>query len=77
MDIVPDEYSIRDKFLGRLPEAICTRVFADKLSVEYNTLEELLEGTLDAEHVIRSERRFSKSAQRNPKGNENPEFKRI
>ncbi|PBK91188.1 hypothetical protein ARMGADRAFT_1031881 [Armillaria gallica] len=44
MDIAPDEYTIWDKFLGGLPETINTWVFANKLSVEYNTLEELVAG---------------------------------
>lgn len=61
IEVPPDDYSIKDKFMARLPSNIQSRVFADKLSIEYNTWDELAEGALDAEYAIRAERRFSKS----------------
>ncbi|PBK90628.1 hypothetical protein ARMGADRAFT_1032180 [Armillaria gallica] len=52
MDVPPDEYSLKDKFMGKLPVAIRSRVFTDKLFMEYNMLDELCNGALDVEHAI-------------------------
>ncbi len=41
MDIPPDDYSVKSKFMECLPQHIQLCIFADKMSVEYNSLEEL------------------------------------
>ncbi len=62
MDIQPDEYSIKSKFMEGLPRHIQTWIFTDKMSVKYNDLEELYQARLDVEYALRAERRFAKSA---------------
>ncbi len=56
MEIPPDEYAIREKFMGGLPYAFRTHIFTDKLSIEYNTLDELADAALDAECALCSEK---------------------
>lgn len=53
MDIAPDAYTVNEKFLGELPGGMRTHVLADKLSMEYNMLDELVEAVLDAEYTLR------------------------
>ncbi|PBK90134.1 hypothetical protein ARMGADRAFT_1083024 [Armillaria gallica] len=55
MDVAPDEYAVKVKFMFGLPPPIRNGVFADKLSVEYNDLEELYQSTLDIEYALRAE----------------------
>ncbi|KAK0242144.1 hypothetical protein EDD85DRAFT_946266 [Armillaria nabsnona] len=61
MDIAPDQYSIKEKFMEGLPDSIWIKVFADKMSIEYNLLKELVESALDAEYTVCTQRRFSKA----------------
>ncbi len=58
MDVAPDDYTIKNKFMVGLPITIRNGVFADKLSVEYNDLEELYQSTLDVEYALKAEQRF-------------------
>ncbi len=53
MDIAPDEYTVKSKFMERLPRHIQSRIFADKMSVEYNDLDELYQAGLDIEYAYR------------------------
>ncbi|PBK94600.1 hypothetical protein ARMGADRAFT_1029003 [Armillaria gallica] len=62
MDIPPDQYSIKEKFMEGLPNSIQLKVFADKMSIEYNSVDELVELALDAEYTVRTQKRFSKIA---------------
>ncbi len=62
MDVAPDEYTIKNKFMIGLPIVIWNGVFADKLSVKYNDLEELYQSTLDVEYTLKAERQFMKPA---------------
>ncbi len=55
MDIPPDEYFMKEKFMMGLPGYLRSRVFGDKMSIEYNSIEELLQSALDAEYAIQSE----------------------
>ncbi|SJK99800.1 uncharacterized protein ARMOST_03111 [Armillaria ostoyae] len=73
MDIPPDEYSIKSKFMEGIPRHIQSRIFADKMSVEYNSLEELYQAGLDAEYAVKAERRFAKSAKTSRSNDERPE----
>lgn len=36
MDVAPDEYSVKNKFMSGLPSNVRNSMFTDKLSVEYN-----------------------------------------
>lgn len=60
MDIAPDQYTIKEKFMEGLPDSIRMKVFADKMSIEYNSVDELVESALDAEYTVRTQKRFSK-----------------
>lgn len=60
MDVAPDEYSVKNKFMSGLPPNVRNSVFTDKLSVEYNDWEELYQSALDIEYALKVERRFSK-----------------
>ncbi|SJL05232.1 uncharacterized protein ARMOST_08598 [Armillaria ostoyae] len=60
MDVTPDEYAIKNKFMIGLPIIIQNGVFADKLSVEYNNLEELYQSALDEEYALKAEWQFTK-----------------
>ncbi len=56
MDIAPDQYSIKEKFMEGLPDSIHIKVFADKMSIEYNSIKELMESALDAEYTVWTQR---------------------
>ncbi len=68
MDIAPDQYSIKEKFMEGLPDSICLKVFADKMSIEYNSIEELVESALDAEYTVRTQKWFTKTSRANRPG---------
>ncbi|PBK96035.1 hypothetical protein ARMGADRAFT_1077549 [Armillaria gallica] len=73
MDIPPDDYSAKSKFMECLPRHIQSCIFADKMLVEYNSLEELYQAGLDAEYAVKAERRFAKSTKNSKDNNERPE----
>ncbi len=68
MDIAPDQYSIKEKFMEGLPDSIRLKVFADKMSIEYNSINKLVESALDAEYTVCTQRQFAKTSRPNCPG---------
>lgn len=58
MDIAPDQYTIKEKFMEGLPDLIRQKVFVDKMSIEYNTIDELVKSALDGEYTVCSQKQF-------------------
>ncbi|PBK97560.1 hypothetical protein ARMGADRAFT_1076027 [Armillaria gallica] len=52
MDVPPNEYSTKEKLMMGLPGYLRSRIFGDKMSIEYNSLEELLQSALDVEYAV-------------------------
>lgn len=61
IDIAPDKYVIKSKFMEGLPQHIQLHIFTDKMSIEYNDLNKLYQAGLDVEYALWAERCFAKS----------------